>query len=71
MNYPSLSLLVAAQHIRTAGHDTFSFEMLYDRFSLQVRASSAAPVMVAGGGIGMLNVGRRVMMGVSPKHGIT
>jgi hypothetical protein len=64
MSYPSLSLLIAAQHIRTSGHDIFTFEMLYDLFSMQVRTSSAAPVMLGGGGIGMTNVGRRVMMGV-------
>ncbi|KAI5125006.1 hypothetical protein M0805_007430 [Coniferiporia weirii] len=64
LSYPSLSLLIAAHHTRTAGHDIFTFEMLYELFTIQVRTSSAAPVMLGGGGIGMANVGRRVMMGV-------
>lgn len=62
-----MALLIAAQHARTAGHDSFTFEMLYDAFVTQVRTSSAAPVMLGGGGIGMANVGRRVMAGVRSK----
>jgi origin recognition complex subunit 4 len=58
-------LLIAAEHTRVAGHDSFSFEMLYDTFRIQVRTSSAAPVQLGGVGIGMLGVGRAVMMGVS------
>lgn len=65
LNYPSLSLLIAAHHAQIAGQDAFSFEYLHDLFSTQVRASSAAPVMLGGGGIGMVNVGKRVLMAVS------
>ncbi|KAL5530220.1 ORC4 [Sanghuangporus sanghuang] len=63
LNYPSLSLCIAAQHARTAGHDSFTFEMLYDLFATQVRTSSAAPVMLGGGSIGMVNISRRTLMG--------
>lgn len=62
--YPSLCLLIACMHSRTAGHDTFTFEMLYERFTRQVRASTAAPVQVNGGSIGMVRCPRPVMMGV-------
>ncbi|EJD01236.1 uncharacterized protein FOMMEDRAFT_89695 [Fomitiporia mediterranea MF3/22] len=55
LDYPSLSLCIAAQHARTAGHDTFTFEMLHELFATQVRTSSAAPVMLGGGSIGMVN----------------
>ena len=65
LNYPALSMLIAAEHMRTAGHDTFTFEMLRDAFRIQVRTSSAAPVMIGGSSIGMMNVGRGVLMGVS------
>ncbi|KDQ29426.1 hypothetical protein PLEOSDRAFT_1112272 [Pleurotus ostreatus PC15] len=61
--YPSLCLLIACMHSRTAGHDTFTFEMLYERFIRQVRASTAAPVQVNGGSIGMVRCPRPVMMG--------
>ena len=67
LNYPRLALLIAASHARTAGHEMFSFEMLYELFSIQVRTSSAAPVMLGGGSIGMASAGRRVMMAVSTK----
>ncbi|KAF4602009.1 hypothetical protein EYR40_005210 [Pleurotus pulmonarius] len=61
--YPSLCLLIACMHSRTAGHDTFTFEMLHERFTRQVRASTAAPVQVNGGSIGMVRCPRPVMMG--------
>ncbi|KAH8118304.1 origin recognition complex subunit 4 C-terminus-domain-containing protein [Phellopilus nigrolimitatus] len=63
LNYPSMSLLIATQHARTAGHDSFTFEMLHQLFITQVRTSSAAPVMLGGGGIGMVSVSRPVLMG--------
>ncbi|KAG2042816.1 origin recognition complex subunit 4 C-terminus-domain-containing protein [Suillus americanus] len=51
--YPSICLLIAAVHAHTAGHDAITFEMLYDAFREQYRASAAAPIQVAGGSIGM------------------
>ncbi|KAL5487849.1 ORC4 [Sanghuangporus weigelae] len=63
LNYPTLSLCIAAQHARTAGHDSFTFEMLYDLFAIQVRTSFAAPVMLGGGSIWMVNISRRTLMG--------
>ena len=63
--YPSICLLIAATHARTAGHDVFTFEMLYESFRDQVRASQSAPVHLEGGGIGMVNCDREILMGVS------
>ncbi|KAH9927098.1 origin recognition complex subunit 4 C-terminus-domain-containing protein [Epithele typhae] len=51
--YPAVCLLIASVHAQTAGHDTFTFEMLHDAFKSQVRTSQSAPVQVAGGGLGM------------------
>ncbi|KAG2077387.1 hypothetical protein BDR04DRAFT_1066045 [Suillus decipiens] len=51
--YPLICLLIAAAHAHTAGHDAMTFEMLYDAFREQYRASAAAPIQVAGGSIGM------------------
>ncbi|KIP05797.1 hypothetical protein PHLGIDRAFT_73697 [Phlebiopsis gigantea 11061_1 CR5-6] len=53
LTYPSICLLIAAAHVRTSGHETFTFEMLHDAFQDQVRTSMSAPVTVDGGGIGM------------------
>ncbi|KAF8969480.1 origin recognition complex subunit 4 C-terminus-domain-containing protein, partial [Flammula alnicola] len=53
LSYPSLCLLIASAHADTAGHTTFTFEMLYETFRDQVRASTSAPVQVNGGSIGM------------------
>lgn len=39
--------------------------MLHDLFRIQVRMSSAAPVVMGGSSIGMVNVPRPVLMGVS------
>ncbi|KAJ3555828.1 hypothetical protein NM688_g2361 [Phlebia brevispora] len=61
--YPSMCLLIAAMHARTAGHDIFTFEMLYESFRDQVRATQSAPVQVEGGGIGMVSCDREVLMG--------
>lgn len=63
--YPAICLLIASVHIQTAGHDTFTFEMLHHLFRDQVRISIAAPVQIEGGGsIGMVKCSRQVMMGV-------
>ncbi|KDR83712.1 hypothetical protein GALMADRAFT_55472 [Galerina marginata CBS 339.88] len=51
--YPSTCLLIASVHINTGGHPTFTFEMLFDTFRDQLRASMSAPVQVNGGSIGM------------------
>jgi origin recognition complex subunit 4 len=60
--YPSICLLIAAVHAHTAGHDAITFEMLYDTFREQYRASAAAPIQVAGGSIGMSRCTREVLM---------
>jgi len=62
--YPAICLLIASVHTQTAGHDTFTFEMLHQLFRDQVRISIAAPVQIEGGGsIGMVKCSRQVMMG--------
>ncbi|KIJ20046.1 hypothetical protein PAXINDRAFT_107733 [Paxillus involutus ATCC 200175] len=53
LSYPSVCLLIAAMHVHTVGHDVITFEMLYDAFREQFRASSAAPIQIEGGSIGM------------------
>lgn len=63
--YPAVVLLVASVHAETAGYPFITFEMLHDYFRIQVRASSAAPVQVNGGSIGMLGCDRQVLLGVS------
>ncbi|KAG2088486.1 origin recognition complex subunit 4 C-terminus-domain-containing protein [Suillus discolor] len=60
--YPSICLLIAAVHAHTAGHDAVTFEMLYDAFREQYRASAAAPIQVAGGSIGVSRCTREVLM---------
>ncbi|KAG0709662.1 AAA ATPase domain-containing protein [Suillus ampliporus] len=60
--YPSICLLIAAVHSHTAGHDAITFEMLYDAFREQYRASAAAPIQVAGGSISMSRCTREVLM---------
>ncbi|KAG2348939.1 hypothetical protein BDR05DRAFT_924752 [Suillus weaverae] len=60
--YPSICLLIAAVHAHTAGHDAITFEMLYDAFREQYRASTAAPIQVAGGSIGVSRCTREVLM---------
>ncbi|KAK2466235.1 hypothetical protein APHAL10511_001877 [Amanita phalloides] len=60
--YPCICLLVAAYHWDTAGQPHFTFEMLYESFRNQVRASSSAPVQINGGSIGMMRCSRQVMV---------
>ncbi|KIK98042.1 hypothetical protein PAXRUDRAFT_824314 [Paxillus rubicundulus Ve08.2h10] len=62
LSYPSVCLLIAAMHAHTAGHDVITFEMLYDAFREQFRASSAAPIRIEGGSIGMAKCTREVLM---------
>ncbi|KZP33020.1 hypothetical protein FIBSPDRAFT_438666 [Athelia psychrophila] len=59
--YPSICLLVAAMHARTAGQDIITFEMLHETFRDQLRSSTSAPVEVEGGGIGMVRCTREVL----------
>ncbi|KAF8165317.1 origin recognition complex subunit 4 C-terminus-domain-containing protein [Crassisporium funariophilum] len=65
LSYPSLCLLIASTHADTAGHTTFTFEMLFNNFRDQVRASTSAPVQVNGGSIGMVRCSRGMLMSVS------
>jgi len=62
LSYSCMCLLVACMHTETAGHLLFTFEMLYDIFNEQVRASTAAPVQINGGTIGMMRCSREVLM---------
>jgi hypothetical protein len=64
LSYPSVCLLIAAMHVHTVGHDVITFEMLYDAFREQFRASSAAPIQIEGGSIGMAKCTREVLMSV-------
>ncbi|KAF8195860.1 origin recognition complex subunit 4 C-terminus-domain-containing protein [Mycena galopus ATCC 62051] len=60
--YPSICLLIACVHSETAGHLTFTFEMLYERVRDQIRFSSSAPVEINGSSIGMPKCPRSVLM---------
>ncbi|THH15502.1 hypothetical protein EW146_g4982 [Bondarzewia mesenterica] len=62
LSYPSICLLIATVHARTAGHDSVTFEMLYECFRIQVRTSLSAPVQIEGGGIGMVKCSRKVLL---------
>lgn len=64
--YPSICLLIASVHADTTGQQAFTFEMLYETFRDQVRASTSAPVQLRGGSIGMVRCSRQVLMIVSP-----
>ncbi|KAF7352766.1 AAA domain-containing protein [Mycena venus] len=60
--YPSICLLIACVHSETAGHPTFTFEMLHERVRDQIRYSISAPVEVNGSSIGMPKCPRSVLM---------
>ncbi|CAA7259792.1 unnamed protein product [Cyclocybe aegerita] len=62
LSYPAMCLLIASVHADTSGHPIFTFEMLFDYFRDQLRASTAAPVQVNGGNIGMVRCTREVLM---------
>ncbi|KAH8834993.1 origin recognition complex subunit 4 C-terminus-domain-containing protein [Flagelloscypha sp. PMI_526] len=54
--YAHLLVLIASYHRQTQGHEQFNFEMIWESVRDQVKASSAAPVTLAGAttqGIGM------------------
>ncbi|KAJ7507842.1 origin recognition complex subunit 4 C-terminus-domain-containing protein [Mycena galericulata] len=51
--YPSICLLIACLHAETAGHPTFTFEMLYEKVRDQIRISTSAPIEFRGRSIGM------------------
>lgn len=58
-------------HAHSAGHDMITFEMLYDTFREEFRASSAAPIQIEGGSIGMARCTREVLMRVCPTSNST
>ncbi|KAJ7700126.1 hypothetical protein B0H17DRAFT_1048691, partial [Mycena rosella] len=60
--YPSICLLIACVHAETAGHPTFTFEMLYEKVRDQIRISTSAPVEFNGGSVGMPKCPRPVLM---------
>ncbi|KAI6113651.1 origin recognition complex subunit 4 C-terminus-domain-containing protein [Pisolithus thermaeus] len=62
LSYPSICLLIATMHAQIAGHDQVTFEMLYEMFREQLRASAAAPIQIEGGSIGMVRCTREVLM---------
>ncbi|KAI0320816.1 origin recognition complex subunit 4 C-terminus-domain-containing protein [Amylostereum chailletii] len=62
LSYAAMCLLIAANHERTAGNDTVTFEMLYESFRTQLRTSLSAPVQVGGGSIGMVRCSREVLL---------
>ncbi|KAF9534298.1 origin recognition complex subunit 4 C-terminus-domain-containing protein [Crepidotus variabilis] len=53
LSYPTICLLIASVHTYAAGHNSFTFEMLFENFRDQLRSSTSAPVQVNGGHIGM------------------
>ena len=59
-----ICLLIASVHADVAGHQTFTFEMLFEKFREQLRASTSAPVQLNGGHIGMVKCTREVLMTV-------
>jgi len=63
-----MCLLIASVHVNISGQPNFNFEMLFDIFRDQVRASSSAPVQVNGGSIGMVRCTRDVLMTVRASH---
>ncbi|KAG7449177.1 uncharacterized protein BT62DRAFT_887898 [Guyanagaster necrorhizus] len=51
--YSAICLLIASVHAGTAGYSVVTFDMLHEYFRDQVRSSTAAPVQINGGSIGM------------------
>ncbi|PBL02589.1 hypothetical protein ARMGADRAFT_955041 [Armillaria gallica] len=60
--YSAICLLIASVHASTAGYSVVTFEMLHQYFRDQVRSSTAAPVQINGGSIGMVRCSRDVFM---------
>lgn len=55
-------LIIASNQVEITGHSTFSFEMLFEKFRDQVRASTAAPVQLNGSHVGMVKCTREVLL---------
>ncbi|KAK0468397.1 origin recognition complex subunit 4 C-terminus-domain-containing protein [Desarmillaria tabescens] len=62
LSYSAICLLIASVHAGTAGYSVVTFEMLHQYFRDQVRSSTAAPVQINGGSIGMVRCSRDVLM---------
>jgi len=58
-------LIIASKQVEIAGHPTFSFEVLFEKFRDQLRASTSAPVQLNGGHVGMVKCTREVLLVVS------
>ncbi len=58
-------LIIASKQVEITGHPTFSFEMLFEKFRDQLRASTSAPVQLNGGHVGMVKCTREVLLVVS------
>jgi len=58
-------LIIASKQVEITGHPTFSFEMLFEKFRDQLRASTSAPVKLNGGHVGMVKCTREVLLVVS------
>ncbi|KAH9482663.1 Origin recognition complex subunit 4 [Psilocybe cubensis] len=62
LSYPAICLLIASVHLNTNGQSTFTFEMMFEIFRDQVRASQSAPAQINGGSIGMMTCTRDIAM---------
>ncbi|KAF9514671.1 hypothetical protein BS47DRAFT_855847 [Hydnum rufescens UP504] len=60
-SYPCLSLMVAANHIHTGGHETLTFEHLFDTFSRATKQSSSVNVSLDGVSIGLQTLPREIL----------
>jgi hypothetical protein len=64
LSYPCLTLLIASHQHRCSGHETFTFEALYDRFAKEVAVSAGLKAAQGGMAMGLIKVGRGVMLTV-------
>lgn len=64
LTYPHHSLLIAAIHTFTSGQETFTFEVLYDKFITQIRLNASAAVSSERGDINVPLISRKVLLGV-------
>jgi hypothetical protein len=57
--------MVAANHIHTGGHETLTFEHLFDTFSRATKQSSSVNVSLDGVSIGLQTLPRETLFAVS------
>ncbi|KAF8338022.1 origin recognition complex subunit 4 C-terminus-domain-containing protein [Cantharellus anzutake] len=63
LSYPCLGLLIASEHARTAGHDAFTFEYLFDLYTRAAKQSASLNVSLDGVSIGLLQLSREILTG--------